>query len=678
MRSLVTVITVFGMSSLWACSVPDKQPETTDGGTDGSDVDPTGIPDTTITSAPAEFSPSGTATFEFEASKPGARFECMVDGDPIGACTSPFSKALSDGTHSFSVRAISASGESDTTPAEHLWSIDTVAPITTLTEAPPAADNSTMVHFSFMANEMYASFECSLDGAPFAPCRNGDEFGPVGDGPHSFSVAAKDRAGNLDSSPAIHTWSVDTSTPDTTLLSGPVGNTGTGDATFTFLSPDAGPGATFECSLDGAGFTACTSPAAYSGLDMAVHTFSVRVKDATGNFDPTPATRTWTVDLTAPETTLTDPPSGTVSMASALISFTSNENDVTFTCSLDGRSPAACTSPFSATMLAQGPHSFSVVATDMAGHTDETPATATWDVDTVTPVLSITAGPDEGASSGPFVAITWTASEGNVECRLETETAFRACPNPFTFNAPPGAHMFLLQATDAAGNTTSLTRNFTIDCAAAAATGAVGLLALDDGSQVQANAAGGASATLGTTDQPEASDPTSAAGRFAAGLDFNANESDVVAWPLAAGTSAAFTISFWARAGIASGTRDVLVSGDSRVAIRVTSDSATTVRYSATVVDADNVMHTVTSASYPAADWHQVVVSLSEPALRLWVDADRTEIADARMGMPPALDAVRLGGNFVGSLDEVWIGTAATTTDTPVLAGYCPWSETRI
>ena len=134
----------------------------------------------------------------------------------------------------------------------------------------------------------------------------------------------------------------------------------------------------------------------------------------------------------------------------------------------------------------------------------------------------------------------------------------------------------------------------------------------------------------------------------------------------------------WAKAGTASGTRDVLVSGDSSIAVRATADSSTTVRFSATAVDTDGVMHTVTSASYPASDWHQVIASLAEPALRLWVDADRTEIADARMGMPPALDAVRLGGNLEGSLDEVLIGSAATTSDDPVLLSYCPVSETRL
>src|SRR5688572_4755031 len=130
-----------------ACTVPDKNPTTGDGGIDAP-VDENATPNTEITSAPAEFSNSQTATFEFTSDIPSARFTCSLDGEAAQPCQSPFVRTLSDGTHSFSVRAINGGGDGDDTPAEHLWSIDTVAPITTLTEAPPAADNSTMVRFS--------------------------------------------------------------------------------------------------------------------------------------------------------------------------------------------------------------------------------------------------------------------------------------------------------------------------------------------------------------------------------------------------------------------------------------------------------------------------------------------------------------------------------------------------
>jgi hypothetical protein len=660
---------------LIACSVPDKQPVTSDGGTDAGMTGDVGEPDTTITSAPAEFSNQSRAAFEFESNDPTAHFTCSLDGKAPEACTSPFAATLADGTHSFSVKAISAGGDADDSPAEHLWSIDTVAPETTLTEAPPDEDNSTMVRFSFMSNEMNTSFECRLDAGEFTTCRSGDEFGPIGDGAHSFAVRAKDRAGNVDASPAVHTWSVDTSTPDTTLISGPSGAISSNDATFTFLSPDAGPDATFQCSLDGAPFAACTSPQTYNNLDMGTHTFSVRVRDAGGNFDPTPATRTWIIDADPPQTTIDDAPSGTVAIASAIISFSANEANVTYTCSFDGGPGQACTSPFSATNLAQGPHSFSVAATDAAGNTDPSPATAQWTVDTVSPDIALT-GPNNGDTVGPRVSYSFTTSEGVVECRIAGGD-WAACSSPRAFNLPAGDGNFEIRATDAAGNVTSLARSFTVACVAPDTTGAAGLLHLDEDAQVQTNATGGANATLGPTDQPEPQDPAIGAGRFGNGAVFTAADSDVIAWPLGLGATSGFTLELWSRPDALGGTRDVAVSGDGRIAIRVTADAGNTVRYSATVADAQNVMHTVTSGTYAASAWHLIDVSFAEPALRLWVDGDRSQIDDARIGTATALDAVQLGGTYGGALDEVYLSGTPLATDDAVLARYCPATTPR-
>ncbi len=672
---LLAIAAVLGLTGLWACSVPDKQPLTGDGGVDAMDQDPVGVPETRITSAPEEFSNAPAATFEFESSKPGARFECSFNGEAPTACNSPFSRSLPDGTHSFSVRAISASGERDDSPAEHLWLIDTVAPVTTITEAPPVADNSTMIRFWFISNEMNVAFECAVDGGPFEECEPNDEFGPVGDGAHSFSVRARDRAGNIDPSPSIHAWSVDTSTPDTTLLSGPMMASSSASASFTFLSPDAGPGATFQCSLDGSPFASCTSPAEYGNLAMGVHTFAVRVRDATGNVDPTPATRTWSVDLTAPDTTITDGPSGTTAMASGSISFTSNEADITFACSLDSGPFTACTSPFNAMMLPQGAHTFSVRATDVAGHTDASPATVTWTVDTVTPALAFTQGPGEGETVGPRVVFAWTASEGTVECRLG-EGAWGACTSPYAFNSAAGTLSFQLRSTDAAANTTTVTRSFEIACAPPNATDAVGVFHFDTASQVQENATGGVAATLGPTDQAETSDPTAGAGRFGGGLGFNSGEGDLVAWPAAMSTAGTFSFEIWSRPDGAAG--DIVSSGDNRFALRVMPGNGNTVRFTATAVDSGGASLTVTSGAYAAGTWRHVVVALSEPTLRLWVDGDRVENTNVRLGMSVTLDNVLLGSNYAGFVDELWVSDGALVSDDSVLARYCPVSGIRI
>jgi hypothetical protein len=87
-------------------------------------------------------------------------------------------------------------------------------------------------------------------------------------------------------------------TPETTISSGPSGSTSSTSASFGFTSDTYG--STFECRLDNASFTGCTSPAKYSGLATGSHTFAVRAISPGGTADPTPATRSWTVAAAAP------------------------------------------------------------------------------------------------------------------------------------------------------------------------------------------------------------------------------------------------------------------------------------------------------------------------------------------------------------------------------------------
>jgi hypothetical protein len=85
----------------------------------------------------------------------------------------------------------------------------------------------------------------------------------------------------------------DVTPPETTIDSGPEAVVTSPNASFAFSSSE--PGATFECSLDGAPFGGCTPPRAYTSLPSGSHVFQVRATDAAGNTDPTPASRSWTV-----------------------------------------------------------------------------------------------------------------------------------------------------------------------------------------------------------------------------------------------------------------------------------------------------------------------------------------------------------------------------------------------
>ncbi len=93
----------------------------------------------------------------------------------------------------------------DTSPVEAPR--DTTPPETQIDSGPSKRTKSQAATFAFSANEAGASFECSLDGAAFAPCSSPTTV-KVRKGPHTFAVAAHDAAGNVDGSPATFKWTV--------------------------------------------------------------------------------------------------------------------------------------------------------------------------------------------------------------------------------------------------------------------------------------------------------------------------------------------------------------------------------------------------------------------------------------------------------------------------------------
>ncbi len=80
--------------------------------------------------------------------------------------------------------------------------------------------------------------------------------------------------------------------PDTTITSGPSGNTTQRTPSFGFTSHPTG--ALFQCRVDGAAFKACKSPYKTATLAFGNHTFRVRA-NSDGVSDPTPAARTFKV-----------------------------------------------------------------------------------------------------------------------------------------------------------------------------------------------------------------------------------------------------------------------------------------------------------------------------------------------------------------------------------------------
>jgi len=177
-------------------------------------------------------------------------------------------------------------------------------PDTEITASPGDPTTATEAEFEFTGKDFNGSvkdFLCKLDGGGFMECGSPKSYDGLGDGSHSFEVAAFDQAGTPDFSPATYTWTVDTTAPSVQIDSKPASPSSSPRASFSFSGGDGnGSGvAGFECRLDDGAFSACNSPQAYDSLAVGAHSFQVRSVDDVGHRSAA-ASHEWTIESAAP------------------------------------------------------------------------------------------------------------------------------------------------------------------------------------------------------------------------------------------------------------------------------------------------------------------------------------------------------------------------------------------
>jgi hypothetical protein len=262
---------------------------------------------------------------------------------------------------------------------------------------------------------------------------------------------------------------IDTTPPDTFIDSGPAaGSTITTNSAGFAFHGTAGDTAKVQCDLDGGGYADCTSPKTFGSLSDGSHTVSFRAQDAVGNQDQTSATRTFTVDTTAPDTVIDSGPAAgsTITTNSASFGFHGFAGDTAkVQCKLDGAPYADCTSPKTFSSLSEGSHTVSFRAEDAVGNQDASPAIRTFTVDvapppdTTPPQTRIDSGPGSKAKKG-IGSFSFSASEAaSFECSLVMSgraASFMSCASPRDFSIKRGkkttGYVFSVRATDTAGN----------------------------------------------------------------------------------------------------------------------------------------------------------------------------------------------------------------------------------
>ncbi|MBJ7353726.1 MAG: hypothetical protein JHC98_02790 [Thermoleophilaceae bacterium] len=423
----------------------------------------------TITAGPVGSVPSPDAQFSFTGAEGGGVFRCSLDSQPAVTCVSPFDVlGLVDGTYTFRVRQVDAAGNVGPM-VNRTWTVDTTPPPAPTVSGPSSPSGQTSALIDFSSTEPGVTYECSVDGGSYAACADPLSLSGLVDGAHTVDVRSYDAAGN-GSAIGSFAWTVDHSLYTADIGGAPSGVVSATGASMT-LSASL-PGSTFQCSLDGAPFSSCSSPVSISNLAEGDHTFALRA--SVGAQDAPEVTRSWTIDLTNPSVTITAPLASSTTGADTSIAFTANDlhAPITTTCKLDSAAPAPCTSPQAYTNLAEGNHTVVVSATDAAGNSGN--AAVTWHVDNTAPSAPlITAPAADGSTANTTPTVGGTAEAGST-VKLYDGAALLA-----TLTAGPGGawswtpptplaeatYNFHATATDINDNTgpSSATRTLTVD-----------------------------------------------------------------------------------------------------------------------------------------------------------------------------------------------------------------------
>ena len=276
-------------------------------------------------------------------------------------------------------------------------------------------------------------------------------------------------------------------TPTPAILSGPSAATTSRTASFTYR--DTETTATFKCSLDAGFFLTCpASGTNYSGLSEGSHTFRVEAQALTKSMSA-PASRSWSVDTTAPTVALTFPAAGhaynaagwnascppspgqcgtasdATGVASVQVALSQQSSGKYwsgsgFTLASQVFQAATGTTswryPVALSSLTDGSYIVSVRATDTLGNTtgQSQTLTAGFRIDTVAPPAPVITGAPDNPTFQTHAEFSFSDTEQGVtfRCQLDGNVA-TACSGGGEYeNLAAGDHCFNVVAVDGAGN----------------------------------------------------------------------------------------------------------------------------------------------------------------------------------------------------------------------------------
>lgn len=294
---------------------------------------------------------------------------------------------------------------------------------------------------------------CRADMGPETPCNTntGHRVQWTSEGPHTLHVLARDNAGNQS---VVRTATV--VAVDTHITSGPPSLTNSRSATFQLDSTAAHA---YECALDGGAWVYCASGTAKQALlvNLPEGNHDLKIRGiADWSVDMVPATWRWSIDLTAPDTTMSV---RSIDGRTASFTITTAAQDVSgFECRIT--TPAGtsswrpCEPDLNLANLNPGPHSVESRAVDRAGNADPTPARHEWTVAAPDPGPDPDPDPDPGSDPGQDPTPNPGQNPGPTGGTGSDTTQDKTAPDTRLLRAPGDGSVLLATATTIEANST--------------------------------------------------------------------------------------------------------------------------------------------------------------------------------------------------------------------------------
>ena len=347
-------------------------------------------PETTITSGPAEGATTATSvTFGWSGSDnlngPLTWSHRIDEGawSAFGSRASTTLTGLSHGQHTFRVKSRDYAGNEDTTPATRVFTVDAQPPAISELTVQGSKNSMTVRWTTSEPATSRVQYGTTTDYGAATPLDNALVTShqvtvpnlAAGTLYHARAVS-RDAYGNEVFSEDVNvTTSHDSSSPETTIIQGPAQNALVNLTQVTFGwsgSDDVTPPAElrYAVRLDSgvwSPFAAMISQT-LTGLSEGTHTFEVKAQDQSGNDDPTPASRSFTVDVTPPAAPTIGPITTPTQTASQTLSGTRPESSAIVINGVERVPFAASTSWSYVFPLAEGKNLLAIVARDEAGN----------------------------------------------------------------------------------------------------------------------------------------------------------------------------------------------------------------------------------------------------------------------------------------------------------------------